>query len=405
MKSSVFFLNKIIRKKNSLFPKKFLAPTLKDLVYKDIILEDKAGKDIFFGYHDRTPFHEKSRLVLSHRSNNEHLDVGFFDLDDPLLNFNFISSSKAFSRQQGSMLQWDYLGNTHSINFNNFLNKTYKNISIDIHDQSIISEFDFPIYCLSNDYNFGLSCNFFQLARKRPGYGIENMQSEIKMNPNKDGVWLINRLSGKKELIASYEYMLQDLPCSFSDNCYINHLSFSPDDKTVVWFLIKEVKYGREIYFQGMRLDDQRKIFNIESKRLISHFCWIDPNTILGTNRDSSLNWNYSKYNIINNSRSDLKINSGFDGHPMFNVSSNKIIIDSTPDPKRYQHLLCFDWTNKKIFQFDKLITPKTFEGPDRCDLHPRWNKDSSMISVDTPINNKRCQKIIFLNKNILNTL
>ena len=89
----------------------------------------------------------------------------------------------------------------------------------------------------------------------------------------------------------------------------------------------------------------------------------------------------------------------------MFNAFSNKVIIDTTPDPNRFQHLLCFDRDRNKLFQIDKLHTPEYFKGKDRCDLHPRWSESSTMISVDTPIRNRRCQKIIILNQNILETL
>ena len=399
------FFQKVSRKKESIFPRNYLAPPMREFISKEVVFEDNADRDIFFGYHDRTPFNTNSRFVLSHRSNKEKLDIGFFNMDDELPDFNFISSSEAFSRQQGTMLQWDYLHNTSSVNFNTCINGAYKNISIDTNNQSIISEINFPVYCISSDFKWALSCNFFQLAKQRPGYGIENSQVITKKDKHLDGIWIINRLTGDTQLLASYRDMLKDLPCDFSDNIYVNHLSFSPDTNTVAWFLINEKKPTRKIYFLSMCLDQKREIKNIESDRLISHYCWVNNDVILGINRDLDLNWNYSEYNLGNSSRIDLKINTGFDGHPMFNRHSNKIIIDSTPDSKRYQHLLCYDWASKKMIQLDKLFTPKNFLGPDRCDLHPRWSPDSLMVSVDTPIRNKRCQKITILNKDILQPL
>ncbi len=405
MKNIKNFVKRIIRKKNILFPKSYLAPRVDNLISKEIILIDEDGRDIFFGYHDRNPFHKEQRLVLSHRSNDNSLDVGYYDLDDSSINFNYISTSKAFSTQQGTMLQWDYLNDDSSLNFNTYANGKYKNISININNGIISSEIDIPLYCMSRNNEWALSCNFFHLAKKRPGYGIENQMAESEINSKTDGIWLINRITGDIEFLASYEILLKDLNLEHSNNIYINHLSFSPHGNLIVWFLIDENKERRKIYLQGMHLNGERKIINIESNRLMSHYCWIDDQTILGVNRSEDLTWKYTEYDLLTNSYFDLNINSGFDGHPMFSASSNKVIIDTTPDPNRFQHLLCFDRHKNKLFQIDKLLTSKYFQGQNRCDLHPRWNESSNMISVDTPIRNKRCQKIMILNQNVLQSL
>ena len=126
-----------------------------NLISDEIILTDHS-KDVFFGYHDRTPFHKERKLVLSHRSNSDSLDVGFFDLNDSTNNFNYISSSRAFSKQQGTMLQWDYLNNKSTLNFNTYADGKYKNISININDGTTVSEIDIPIYCISNDHKLVL---------------------------------------------------------------------------------------------------------------------------------------------------------------------------------------------------------------------------------------------------------
>ena len=223
------FIKKVVRKKNSLFPKDYLATMANNLISDEIILTDHS-KDVFFGYHDRTPFHKERKLVLSHRSNSDSLDVGFFDLNDSTNNFNYISSSRAFSKQQGTMLQWDYLNNKSTLNFNTYADGKYKNISININDGTTVSEIDIPIYCISNDYKLALSCNFFQLARNRPGYGINDPKISYESNGKKDGIWFIDRVTEKIELLLSYEELLKDLPFKYSNNTYINHLSFSPNN-------------------------------------------------------------------------------------------------------------------------------------------------------------------------------
>ena len=65
----------------------------------------------------------------------------------------------------------------------------------------------------------------------------------------KDGIWFIDRVTEKIELLLSYEELLEDLPFKYSNNI-LNHLSFSPNNNFIVWFLINENKIGRKIYIK-----------------------------------------------------------------------------------------------------------------------------------------------------------
>ena len=53
--------------------------------------------------------------------------------------------------------------------------------------------------------------------------------------------------------------------------------------------------------------------------------------------------------------------------------------------------------SSKNLYQLNKWKIDPKFKGPKRCDLHPRWNNDGRMISVDLIKNSKRYQKILFL--------
>ena len=86
----------------------------------------------------------------------------------------------------------------------------------------------------------------------------------------------------------------------------------------------------------------------------------------------------------------------------MYNSLSNQVIIDTTPDSNRFQHLLSIKILDLSSQQLGKWKSPLKFSGPDRCDLHPRWKEDATAISIDTVHEDKRCQKIIFLDINEL---
>ena len=387
------FFAKLRRKYYAFFPKKILGKDISEKIKYEIDLVDKGN--VFFGYHDRKPFNNSSELVLSHRSNGTGLDIGFFDLNSKKKEFIKVGSSNAFSSQQGAMLQWDYRFKNNTINYNILEKNVAKNISIDINSLEVVALIDKPIYCMNKNSRLGLSCNFYYLSKNRPGYGIENRDYNNVLNYSDDGIFLIDRDNEDIKLLASYEY-LAEISKSSSKNLYINHLSFSPLDHYAIWFLIDENTSSRNIYFQGMSLGDHKKVFNIEINRKVSHFCWVGEHKIFAVNRDSSLQWYYSIYDLSTFQREDI-FKSDFDGHPMFNSKTNRVLIDTTPDPKLFQHLLQFDMSSKNLYQLNKWKIDPKFKGPKRCDLHPRWNNDGRMISVDLIKNSKRYQKILFL--------
>lgn len=405
MRPFSFYYFKAIRKYRSLYPKKYLSQYLKDLTLKEINLTNKDD-DIFFGYHDRTPFHPKEDIVLAHRriKNSKFLDVGYFNLNEPN-KFNKVSETYAFSRQQGSMLKWDNHINNLDINFNTLEKGKAKNISMNLLSKSITEELEMPIYCFNNKNSLGISCNFFHLAKMRPGYGIEHSDIESAIPLNKDGIWLFDRDNNVKKLLVSYQDIFKSIPKIYHQNFHLNHLSFSPNSKYIVWFFVCEKNNTRKIFFQGKNILTNGEIFNIEDQNLSSHFCWVDDASILNINRDKDLNWKYSIHSLDNLNKKELSYRFGFDGHPMFNGNYGHTIIDSTPDQNRMQHLQILTKNFNKSYEIGKWHTPENFSGPDRVDLHPRWNKDGNRISIDLPINGIRSQKIIYLNEEVLKNI
>ena len=396
---------KVIRKFRSIFPKKYLSKYIKNLISNEINLTDTKN-NFFFGYHDRTPFHPSKELILSHRkkNNSNNLDVGYFNILYPD-KFNLIYSTEAFSRQQGSMLKWDKYNSEFDINFNIIENGKPINISMSIDTKDRTSEIEMPVYCFSKDDQFALSCDFFHLAKMRPGYGIEDFKPQDIIDPYNGGIWLTDRRNNTTTLIVSYEEIFKIIPKEYHDSSYLNHLSFSPDSSYIVWFLISERGKARKIFFQGKRFSNNGSVFNIENKNLSSHFCWIDDEKILSINRDDNLDWLYSIYSLDDLSKKNLRFNIGFDGHPMFDNFYEHTIIDSTPDSHRNQHLIILSKDFKRSYELGKWRTPTQFNGPERLDLHPRWDHSGLKVSIDVPDNGRKVQKILYLDKNIINKI
>jgi hypothetical protein len=72
-------------------------------------------------------------------------------------------------------------------------------------------------------------------------------------------------------------------------------------------------------------------------------------------------------------------------GHLNFSPDGRWIVADTYPDNDGIQHLSLVDVANGEFVKLGSFIhrTPGA-TGDMRCDLHPRWSEDGTMLTVDT---------------------
>ena len=78
------------------------------------------------------------------------------------------------------------------------------------------------------------------------------------------------------------------------------------------------------------------------------------------------------------------------DGHPQVSKDGKFILIDTYPDRCRNQKLMLYDVTKNHCKLLVKYKIPFKFRLERRCDFHPRWNSDNTMICFDSAHKNVR---------------
>ena len=136
------------------------------------------NSEVFIGYHDINPFHLNNEIVLAHRAysttklpkSNDQVDIGFFSI---LANkYVKISSSYAWSIQQGSRLRWFTSSEKNdSVSFNNRIKKKFVNEVFDFRTFKKINEFPFPVYDLNELCSRAAVIDFSLIYRFRKHYG------------------------------------------------------------------------------------------------------------------------------------------------------------------------------------------------------------------------------------------
>ena len=366
-----------------------------------IIGED--NKNTFFGYYDKTPFHSKRKIVLSHVHKHKimpltkplEIDIGFFDLNDG--RFINISKTDTWCWQMGARLMW--LPKNENLCVFNFSGKNkYKSAIINIDNCKRESVLSMPIYDLSSDGKSAVTLNFSRLHKVRPGYGYVNFEdpSKDKVSPSNDGIWLIDIKKNICKILLSLKQINQYVNPSLTKSNkiidYVNHLRFSPDNKKLYFYYVW--KYGknnldRKIYPLVYDFDSNKiKLITNEN---ISHECWIDNNNLMLWSNDTMC---YNAFNVKDGKSKSFKHQFlKEDGHPTF-IGKEELLTDTYPNRMGYQSLLHFK--DKKIL-LGKFYVPYHLNGEVRCDLHPRISNDKSKIAIDIFSKNQRRMCIIDL--------
>jgi Tol biopolymer transport system component len=117
---------------------------------------------------------------------------------------------------------------------------------------------------------------------------------------------------------------------------------------------------------------------------MVSHCNWKDDNTIIAWANTHKFGNHY----YILDDKSDHKKIFGkdrliVDGHPSFSPDGKYMITDTYPNFKRKQKLILCDLENEKIVTLAEIYANIKYKNETRCDLHPRWKRDSSEICFD----------------------
>lgn len=353
----------------------------------------KKDSQIFFGYHDKINFNISNKILFhqleSRKSSSfKAIKVGYYDLNQK--KFYIIGSSKAWSWQLGTQLQWS--GIEENVIFNSFKNNKPVSLLFSTKKNCFLKQFSFHVYNVDKEGKLGIFTNFIRLGKFRDGYGYFNKNNKEKF----DGFRLI-KLSNYKQIRC---YRIIDI-CNkidyfYNDKIYLNHFTFSPDSKKISFYLIDNSKQFR---FNNLILYDiYKNEFEIIKKlNQVSHFSWKNNNEAILTSSKNLIDFDLIIYNFKNKKIKKFnKFTNSKDFHMMVHpLNENLIVLDGYPNLKNIQKLLVLDLKKKRITFEKSILSHYGYDGPSRCDLHAKWSHDGKYILVDTTENKKREIKII----------
>jgi len=369
------------------------------------------GVESFKGYYDVSPENDNGLIFVYESSNStaekpsslEQITIAIYRSSD-LTHSVCTTSTKAFNWQQGSRAYW--LDGERLI-FNDYCpdKEVYIAKIWNVVGDVIEKEIDFAVESQLGKNKY-LSINFKRLAALRPDYGYfaHSLSLPLRSNHGEDGIWIVDIESGKGELVYSLDDIISTSSSSFSEETEhkLNHLMVSPDNKHCLVlhrYFAKGIRRGRLM----LVLLDDKKIIEIPTGGIVSHYCWLSENTAVGYVNDASGILRYYHIDIASaalngiGKLNELNDSTDGDGHPT-NVGGMGFVTDTYPNRWGIQKLI-YCGRNGDTQALAWVSHGIKYCGESRCDLHPVFCAKSGYLYFDSVFSGKRRlyrRKLIF---------
>lgn len=369
------------------------------------------GNEYFFGYYDKSPWDISNRYMLCMRANNTWADVAPKEPADIILidtqNNNAVrtlATTKSWNVQQGCMAQWLGPNLDSKIIYNDFRNGKYCSVVLDIYSMTE-RILPYPVYTVSQDGKTALSLDFSRLHRLRKGYGYSNLPdyTENEKLPDKTCIWVMDIDTGKVTDLLKYTDFAKFEPRKemIGAEHKVNHAMLSPDGKRFMilhrWFS------GCRKYTRLLTCNiDGTDMFNLSDDDMVSHCYWKNNEEIIAFENKKISGPGYYLMKDKTNEFIHLWSHISNDGHPSYSPDGKYIVTDSYPNRARIADIKVFnsdDYEGRNPNVVSRVFAPFKYDNDTRCDLHPRWSRDSKQICFDSVFEGSRGLYIIEFEK------
>lgn len=392
-----------------------------------VVAETPQDRAHFFGFHDVTPWNPDGDALVVLRTDSGLRDLPAGEIAEvcvwqPGQSPIPVSVTTAWNFQMGARAQWLPDG---SIVHNVVDDGTLRSLKVDP-AHNVTTPLDFAVGAIDPAGQESVSPHYGRLARHWPAYGVPGTSSpsaDVPV-PSDDGLWKLNLETNAVELFLSVADVAAFKPLSVPADIpqFLTHPLYSPSG-TRIAFLHRFLTADHATYTRLVVVDRDGSNMRILAEEKVSHFCFRDDDSILvwarqmagaiaaarrngwlatpllrpalilarklkGGMRQTLIREHYFLVPVDNPDgrkvigREVLPV----DGHPMYRPGDPRwFVTDTYPDASRHQALMLFNMeggTRTDIGSF--LSDTSVGDGDIKCDLHPRWNRDGTRISVDT---------------------
>jgi len=360
-------------------------------VISDAIIPERPSHEegAFFGYFDKSPWSADGKYYLTHIvAAPGKLNIALYDTQQKHL--QIIDETTAFNFQQGAMLGWLTPQSDLCI-FNAVANNCLVAKIVNVFSRELVQTLPLPVQVVHPKATEALTLNYkrLDLLQSEYGYAIAVVNLSGQLPEAQDGIWRMDIAGREPELIISLEALKASNPHSTMATAVhkVNHILYSPSGSRFAFMHRWMGPQGRFSRLYTANSRDGRDLYCLADNRMVSHYAWLDDDRLLAWARKEP--WG-DKYFLFQDHSSDFTIigdgllDTWGDGHPSFSPDRTWLATDTYPDKGRMRHLFLFNLKTSEFVEVGSFLAPWRFEGPNRCDLHPRWSPQGDQISIDS---------------------
>lgn len=356
-------------------------------------------------------------------------EVGYFDTH-ARDHFIVIDRTRAWNWQMGNQLQWlDGQSETQVIYNVRSLDSSavYPGFGSRIRDieSGVTRDLPLPIYVVAPSGQYGLCVDYRRLfiTHETIGYSEHGGPYKVSKCPADDGIRFMDLESGQHRLLVSYQQLSEFNPVQSMQKAihWVSHIEINPSSSRILFLHRWTERVEDETCFLHRLItinpdgSDMRLLecsdhplpqlaenfdpsmvgtFDYEkSEYQISHPLWCDDRRIIvwGPHAGSI---HYHLYeDCVNGSVSVIGENIlNENGHMSFSPTNKRwLLSDTYPDDLTHERILfLFDVIENKKIDIGSFYADPKLKKENRCDLHPRWNRDGTKVCIDSVHENER---------------
>ena len=342
----------------------------------------------YFGYYDKSPFSADGRHLLALECDvldrlqepDDTAVLGMVDFQDGN-RWTPLAETRAWSWQMGCMSLW-LPGPGRRVIYNDRREGRLISVVLDIDgdEQRVLPR---PVACLSPDGRTALSLNFARARALWPetGYcGAEDPWPD-QPAPADDGIFRMDVATGESTLIVSHRDVAGHQPVIADAGAvhYFSHLAFNADGGRLLFWYRGNRPNPRPLYTANA--DGTAICRLVESN---SHSVWLG--------RDRILVWMNAEpgpgFYLVHDRTGEREVVApgvlDRNSHASFSPDGEWILTDRRPPQVSGGELLLLSLARRRCYRIGDFPGLPQLTGPLRCDLHPRWSDDGSLVCIDS---------------------
>lgn len=346
----------------------------------------------FAGFHDLCPWSSDGSKLLAHDctsvplripDSRDRVCVGYFE-GPRFDSFVAVDTTGAFNWQEGARAQW--VGDSDELVFNRIV-KGRPSARRSAADGTIRFEYDLPVSATSPDGRTAATYNFQRTGRYDAAYGYAGLDGgDTSSAPCDEGLRVIDLDTGRSELRVNLLQLLglsSDVTMNGAFH-YVSHCQFSPDSRQISFmhcWLVRGRRFSRLLALD-LRSDELREF---PFPRWVSHHCWAGENSLIAFANDVRGKAGYFLCDADSGGAGRIVAEHlASDGHPQLSHDRRWMVTDTYPDRHRRQRLIVYSMGSGESRVLASLRVPVRYSEGLRCDFHPRWNRDATMVCFDS---------------------